>query len=196
MKATSRIKKVLPAGFMAVLLAFCLVLLPGCGKSADDLITENLTTQLDAFKNVDESIVEEISKAADDQFGSIGLDASEYVSALLDGFDYTIGDITVDGDTATVALSVTAKSLSDVGTKFMTEYTNRLNSMDVSSISDESQLYSIAGDALMSAIKEVEPKTVECTVAYSKDEDGNWSPDASIGSTIYSAIDAGQASAQ
>lgn len=193
MNIKSFITKVFPMGCMAVLLVCCLVALPGCGSSDDELITENLTTQLNALKNVDDNVVDEVASAAEDEFGSIGLDATDYVKSLLDGFDYTIGKITVDGETASVDLSVTAKSLSDIQSQFMTEYTNQLNAIDGTSIADDSTLYQMAGDALMSAIDAAEPKTVDCTIEYSKDDDGNWTPNDPVGTTIYAAIDAAPA---
>jgi len=100
-------KKLLLAPLMAVLVA-CVVVLSGCGgPSIEELITEDLTTQFDEVKNGGDDFLSGLEEASGDEFEQLGIDPKEYAKTYLEGFDYEIGDVTVDEDkgVATAAVS-------------------------------------------------------------------------------------------
>lgn len=91
-------KKLLLAPLMAVLVA-CVVVLSGCGgPSVEELITEDLTTQFDEVKNGGDDFLSGLEEASGDEFEQLGIDPKEYAKTYLEGFDYKIGDMTVDED--------------------------------------------------------------------------------------------------
>ena len=95
------------------------------------------------------------------------------MSAYLDGFDYSVGDVKVDGDSATVHLSITCRSMGEATEAFMGAYNDAL--ADVKDLTDTDALYELAGKTLLESLSSTQPKTVECDVQCQKDSDGNWS---------------------
>ena len=109
-------KKLLLAPLMAVLVA-CVVLLSGCGgPSVEELITKDLTTQFDEVKNGGDDFLAGLEEASGDEFEQLGIDPKEYAKSYLEGFDYKIGDVTVDEDkgTATAEVTITCKSMNQI----------------------------------------------------------------------------------
>ena len=109
-------KKLLLAPLMAVLVA-CVVVLSGCGgPSVEELITEDLTTQFDEVKNGGDDFLAGLEEASGDEFEQLGIDPKEYAKSYLEGFDYKIGDVTVDEDkgTATAEVTITCKSMNQI----------------------------------------------------------------------------------
>ena len=91
-------KKLLLAPLMAALVA-CVVLLSGCGgPSVEELITNDLTSQFDEIKNGGDDFLAGLEEASGDEFEQLGIDPKEYAKSYLEGFDYKIGDVTVDED--------------------------------------------------------------------------------------------------
>ena len=119
----NRVLKVLTCSITAVLALSVGLVLGACsGPSPEEAIREDLTANLDRVKELDDATVEELVGS----MGTLGLEtygieASDVVRSLLDGFDYTIDDITVDdeGTSAVASVSVTCKSASD--------FTERIN---------------------------------------------------------------------
>lgn len=94
-------KKLLLAPLMAALVA-CVVLLSGCGgPSVEELITNDLTSQFDEIKNGGDDFLSGLEEASGDEFEQLGIDPKEYAKSYLEGFDYKIGDVTVDEDKGT-----------------------------------------------------------------------------------------------
>ena len=117
-------KKLLLVPLMAVLVA-CVVVLSGCGgPSVEELITEDLTTQFDEVKNGGDDFLAGLEEASGDEFEQLGIDPKEYAKSYLEGFDYKIGDVTVDEDkgTATAEVTITCKSMNQIVEDFATQY--------------------------------------------------------------------------
>ena len=109
-------KKLLLAPLMAALVA-CVVLLSGCGgPSVEELITNDLTSQFDEIKNGGDDFLSGLEEASGDEFEQLGIDPKEYAKSYLEGFDYKIGDVTVDEDkgTATAEVTITCKSMNKI----------------------------------------------------------------------------------
>ena len=105
----NRVLKVLVCSIAAVLALGAGLALGACsGPSPEELIREDLTANLDRVKELDDATVEELV----DSMGTIGLEdygieASDVVTSLLDGFDYTIDGIAVDDEGTSAVASVT-----------------------------------------------------------------------------------------
>lgn len=163
-------KKFAPAAVAAALLALAIAL-AGCssGPSDEDVIRQGVSEELAAIKAVDDEFISSVEEDAGEDLKTLGIDARDFMSAYLDGFDYSVGDVKVDGDSATVHLSITCRS--------MGEATEALTGAlaDAKDLTDTDALYELAGKTLLESLSATQPKTVECDVQCQKDSDGNWS---------------------
>ena len=62
------------------------------------------------------------------EFEQLGIDPKEYAKSYLEGFDYKIGDVTVDEDkgTATAEVTITCKSMNQIVEDFATQYQEKV----------------------------------------------------------------------
>lgn len=166
-------KKLKLAPIVAVLAALVIALV-GCssGPSDADVIRQGIDEEFASIKSGDDELLSAVEEGAGEDMQTLGIDAKEFMAAYLDGFDYTIGDIKVDGDAATVHISVTCRSMSDITGAFETAFTDALADVDAT---DEDALYKLAGQVLMQCTKDAELKTSEFDVDCEKDSDGTWS---------------------
>ena len=165
----------LAAVMLAVAIAACLAVLPGCSKSAEDTIRESLTRQLDVFKADDKKdLLKDLVKPAKSALDQLGVDADEFGVAYLKGFDYELGGITVDEDAGTAKLVVTVsiKSMNDILNSFTTSYQEWATAQDSAPSNDE--LMKKGGELLMDEVEAAKPKKVDVTLAYKKGDDGTW----------------------
>ena len=146
-------KKLLLAPLMAVLVA-CVVVLSGCGgPSVEELITEDLTTQFDEVKNGGDDFLSGLEEASGDEFEQLGIDPKEYAKSYLEGFDYKIGDVTVDEDkgVATAEVSITCKSMNKIVEDFSTQYQEKVAALDT--VPSDDELYKMAGQVMVDVTK-------------------------------------------
>ncbi|WP_317415280.1 hypothetical protein [Thermophilibacter provencensis] len=191
----NRVLKVLTCSITAVLALSVGLVLGACSSpSPEEAIREDLTANLDRVKELDDATVEELVSS----MGSLGLEtygieASDVVRSLLDGFDYTIDDITVDdeGTSAVASVSVTCKSASDfterinqAATDLATELMNDPSGLEL--LSDEEALNARIGEVVMETLDEVELQQTSIEIDYSKTDDGWTASDASELAQIFS----------
>ena len=149
---------------MAAALLALAIALAGCssGPSDEEVNRQGVSEELAAIKAGDDELISSVEE-----------DARDFMSAYLDGFDYSVGDVKVDGDSATVHLSITCRSMGEATEAFMGAYGDALaNAKD---LTDTDALYELAGKTLLESLSATQPKTVECDVQCQKDSDGNWS---------------------
>ena len=173
-------KKLLLAPLMAVLVA-CVVVLSGCGgPSVEELITEDLTTQFDEVKNGGDDFLSGLEEASGDEFEQLGIDPKEYAKTYLEGFDYKIGDVTVDEDkgVATAEVSITCKSMNKIVEDFSTQYQEKVAALDTVP-SDQ---------VIVDVTKATEPRKTTGIFKYTCKDDGEWSADDSVNSEMMDAM--------
>ena len=181
-------KKLLLAPLMAVLVA-CVVLLSGCGgPSVEELITEDLTTQFDEVKNGGDDFLAGLEEASGDEFEQLGIDPKEYAKSYLEGFDYKIGDVTVDEDngTATAEVTITCKSMNQIVEDFATQYQEKVAALD--SMPSDDELYKMAGQVMVDVTKAAKTKDTTVTFKYTANDDGEWSADDSATTEMMNAM--------
>ncbi len=191
-------KKLLLAPLMAALVA-CVVLLSGCGgPSVEELITNDLTSQFDEIKNGGDDFLAGLEEASGDEFEQLGIDPKEYAKSYLEGFDYKIGDVTVDEDkgtattvdedkgTATAEVTITCKSMNKIVEDFATQYQEKVAALDA--MPSEDDLYKMAGQVMVDVTKSAKPKDSKVTFKYSADDDNVWSADDSAVTEMMSAM--------
>ncbi|MEE0540230.1 MAG: hypothetical protein UC421_04785 [Collinsella sp.] len=181
-------KKLLLAPLMAALVA-CVVLLSGCGgPSVEELITNDLTSQFDEIKDGGDDFLSGLEKASGDEFKQLGIDPKEYAKSYLEGFDYKIGDVTVDEDkgTATAEVTITCKSMNKIVEDFATQYQEKVAALDTTPSEDD--LYEMAGQVMVDVTKAAKTKDTKVTFKYSANEDNEWSADDSATTEMMNAM--------
>lgn len=181
-------KKLLLAPLMAALVA-CVVLLSGCGgPSVEELITNDLTSQFDEIKNGGDDFLSGLEEASGDEFEQLGIDPKEYAKSYLEGFDYKIGDVTVDEDkgTATAEVTITCKSMNKIVEDFATQYQEKVAALDTTPSEDD--LYKMAGQVMVDVTKAAKTKDTKVTFKYSANEDNEWSADDSATTEMMNAM--------
>lgn len=181
-------KKLLLAPLMAALVA-CVVLLSGCGgPSVEELITNDLTSQFDEIKNGGDDFISGLEEASGDEFEQLGIDPKEYAKSYLEGFDYKIGDVTVDEDkgTATAEVTITCKSMNKIVEDFATQYQEKIAALDT--MPSEDDLYKMAGQVMVDVTKAAKTKDTKVTFKYSANDDNEWSADDSATTEMMNAM--------
>ncbi|WP_295995811.1 hypothetical protein [uncultured Adlercreutzia sp.] len=165
--------------------------LSGCTQPQDDseAIRQSLSSELDSIKNLDDTFVTEFSESINmSQLSMYGIDGVEFMKAYLNGFDYTIDDITVNGDTAEAQITLTCKSytgyqkaLEEAVTK-ITENPDELAGMSNEDINKK------IGEIVTGSLDNVELKPTEpITITYTKVNDV-WEPASSTSGDISAAL--------
>lgn len=181
-------KKLLLAPLMAALVA-CVVLLSGCGGPlVEELITNDLTSQFDEIKNGGDDFLSGLEEASGDEFEQLGIDPKEYAKSYLEGFDYKIGDVTVDEDkgTATAEVTITCKSMNKIVEDFATQYQEKIAALDT--MPSEDDLYKMAGQVMVDVTKAAKTKDTKVTFKYSANKDNEWSADDSATTEMMNAM--------
>ncbi len=171
---------------MLVSLASALML-GGCsGTSAEDLIRDDIVEYLSDFDSSGAAFVEALEEQSGDELDQLGISADYFADAYLDGFGYEVGDITVDGDSATVEVTITLKSYSDIMSAFESDFTEWIYGLEASDIVDmsESEMYEYAGQMLLDVMTETEPTEQTFDVSYTKNSDGDWEMDSGLESEM------------
>ena len=153
--------------------AFCMV---GCSTANDEnLIREKLAEELDAFKNMDDSAMSEIATVAENAgLDEIGIDSQEFATAVLDGFDYSIDDVTVDGKTAVATVTIVSKSSSDFETRINEVVESITNDPEIAGM-DQDAIMAKLSEAVMQAFDETEIVTETAEIEYELN-DNTWEP--------------------
>lgn len=182
-------KKLIATIALTGLLAFSFVTLAGCGgKSDEDVIREAITDELDAYKNLDESVVDELIADMDvDQLAMFGIDGVEFMRSYLNGFDYTVESVTVDGDTAQAVITLTCKSFSGYEQALESASESFGSGAAVEDMTVE-EMYTMVGQLIMEALDSVEvAQTKPITIEYVK-ADNVWEPSATASNDVATAM--------
>lgn len=176
---------------LAIAAIACTALLGACGSpSIEEQVRADLT---EAFDNISPENAEFVDRLADSTGGSLevlDLDAEEFAKGYFDGFEYEIGDISVDdkAGTATAEVKVKMKSLTDAMTDFTADYEAWIMSIDPSAVPSEDELYAKGGELMMASIAETPAEESDITFTYSKNEDGEWEPSEGAEEAILGAM--------
>lgn len=100
------------AAVLALAAMMAALSLAGCSAGNDEqVIRDGLAAELEAFKNPTEEGLAPYIGAYDgtqlEELEAAGVDLYEFLGHAFRGFDYEIGDINVDGDTATANVKLT-----------------------------------------------------------------------------------------
>ena len=113
----------------AAVLALGAFAMAGCSSTNDEqVIRDGITKELDIFKNPTQEAlqpyIDQMDSSTMQQLEAYGIDLVEFFQHALSKFDYEIGDITIDGDKATAAITVTNIDVAAITNDTMTELQN------------------------------------------------------------------------
>ncbi|MBM6691684.1 hypothetical protein H6A71_01060 [Bifidobacterium pullorum subsp. saeculare] len=107
----------------------------------------------------------------------MGIDADRFAEAFLDGFDYTVGDVTFRNGMATVEATIESRSLDDIMTGFRDDYYARLETLSLAELSDQNTLVRLAGQTMMDTVETAETVETDCEFTYMRTPKGRWKCD-------------------
>ena len=154
-------KSIARALLAAVVCAMMALTLTACAsESAEDIIRNDLTEELEAIKNLDQEILDELLASMGDLgLEEYGITSEDLCRAWLDGFDYSIDSVVVDGDSAVATVTISCRSLID---GMYAWYYDVLDDESIYSMSEE-ELNAYIGSALFEALSNasIETNTVD-----------------------------------
>lgn len=166
----------------AALAALALVLagalaagLSGCGQPPEELIRDGVESELAEIKAMEGEAWDDVMEgmaASSAGLAQYGVDGEDLCRALLDGFDYKVEKVSVDGSTATVEVETTCRSLAAVG-----EALNAKVEAYAESAPMEGADVSMVGELLMEAMAEAPLETTTLALPYELDG-STWAPGA------------------
>ena len=107
-----RALSVFAAGMLSLGLALGLASCGPAGPSDEELIKTSIDELIATFKNpTEENLAEYIGDTDMSEFEQYGIDIYEFFRNMFKRLDYTIDDVQVEGDTATVTMTVTNADL-------------------------------------------------------------------------------------
>ncbi len=146
-----------------LLLALCLVLLAACGEPSP---SDALKADIEKAKSSPDEIIEGIGS---DGFGE------EATQALIDkvlDFDYKLGEEKVDGETATVDLTITTYPLGEIFTNVLSElFSSNLEELGAMT---EEELTAYMDETLISNLDKAEKNFETDLTVTLKKQDGKW----------------------
>lgn len=155
-------KRIAIAILTSMLGIFAVIALAGCAASSRDVLQETVQAEFDSYKNQEDAVLEKIAKTAETGgLAELGISPSEFATQVLNGFDYKIDDISIDGSTAFVTVTITSKSSSDFQ-KRLNEGVEEFVSSASSSLLSPEQKSTEIGDIAMNVLENTE--TVEETI--------------------------------
>jgi hypothetical protein len=140
---------------LAALLSLAMLLaVTGCLGSDEAVIRDGLTSEFDELKN----------PSSDTWADVAGEMPTDVIDAWLGGFNYEIGEIIINGDTATAAVTFTNKQLMPA----ILSATERMETEDLSSITTEEEGMAKSTEMILEELQKSQAKTTEVVIECEK----------------------------
>ena len=125
-----------------------------------------------------------------DQLATYGIDAKSFIAAYLDGFDYRIDEVKVDGDSATATVVLTCKKF-DAFAQALTEATTALAEDGQTAELDADQINEKVGQLVLEALGSVEPTESNPVELPFTRTDNAWGPASGAEQALSTALFSG-----
>ena len=198
------IKTIVAACLAAVALSVGALSLGACGPSAEEVVRQGVADELERLKTHDEALLDEL--AANDNnlpvicgesgmvnsggLATYGIDAKSFIAAYLDGFDYRIDEVKVDGDSATATVVLTCKKF-DAFAQALTEATTALAEDGQTAELDADQINEKVGQLVLEALGSVEPTESNPVELPFTRTDNAWGPASGAEQALSTALFSG-----
>ena len=194
-----KIATVLLACVMTIGLGVAIV---GCsgGQSDEQAIKAELDKELGMLKNPTEEnlkalLGDKISQL--DQVKAMGVDPIELIQHMFAKFDYSVGDVKVDGDTATAKLTLTNVDLQSVMNDVQSNMTSDSEFMakvtEAASSGDMTKVYPLVFEKMYAGIDASDKLVTSDVEMKVEKKDGQWTVNednmSDIVSSIYGGLD-------
>lgn len=148
------------------------------GNADQEAISKDLATQLDSFKSSSSQELSKTLQANDTSLQTLGIDSDEFAQALLDGFTYEIGTISVNsnGKTAIAEVNATSKTATTVLASLVNNLPNAVLKMTANDVSSEDKINKFLGTQLVEAAKSAGTEKSTFSLTYTKSGD-TWKMD-------------------
>lgn len=181
-------RKKIAALATAALMVVTLGALAGCGADDEQVIRDGLTKEFETIKSMDEATLNEYVQDMDaEDFAEFGIEPEEFVKAFFADFDYEIGDITIDGDTADATVTLTNKSISQFQSEIERIVAELMESPEATSL-DQEAFYALYGQKIMEALNNVAPATAEPIVIECTKDGSTWNVDDAASQEVLTAL--------
>jgi hypothetical protein len=141
-----RIALLVTTALMSLAMVFAIT---GCGGSDEATIRNGLTDELNDLKDPNSATWSEVA----------GEMPADVIFAWLDGYNFEIGEIAIEGDAATVKVTVTNKQLLPV---VVSTQTRLQGEIDSSMTSEE--IEKKANEILLDELQKAQPKTTDIEI--------------------------------
>lgn len=140
----------------------------------EELILSDVYWYLGDPGEADGRILAALQESGDQSFTALGITMDQFLETFLDGYDYEVGAVSVDGDTATVQLTLTVRPYDGIVAEFQRRFQEWSQTVDPSTVTSEEQIYRFAGQLLLETVDEtaVEDRAIE--IVFVQDGDGVW----------------------
>lgn len=174
----------------AAVVAFGAMALGACSAQSDeDVIKDLITADLDQVKNIDEAFLDDVISSDDISYlADYGIDGKEFVKSYLEGFDYSIDGIEVDGDSAFVSVTLICKSMSDFSDELASSVEELTSDAERLVNMDEDELNLEIGAAITNALANVQAKPSDSLVLEYQKVNGQWEPTESAEEAVASSM--------
>lgn len=183
---------------IAILASALLVLgataLAGCAapEDSEQLIREDLVSELDQIKNADEATVKEVAESMESamasqaaQMEAMGISPEEIASSMFEGFDYAIDDIKVAGEEAVAEVTVTARDFSEFATGVAEMASNAMADPQQFAGMTKEQVMTAMGDQFKQILADLPLSETDISLDYEK-KDGTWQMAPSATAELFS----------
>lgn len=173
---------------VAIAAGLLLFTLTGCGPSNEERVEQAISQPLEAIKSKDESTLASLlSDDVKQQLTYVGIDPVAYTSAFLDGFDYALGPIEIDKDTATVQVTITCKTANSIFAALQQQAKDDFESGASANNTEEQTKTVVAEDALnlINAAAPVQHDPIAITL---HKVDKSWTIDTDINGTLLKTL--------
>lgn len=171
-------KKKAAALVAAAAMVFSLAALAACGPDNEKLIRDGVTAELEGVKALDDTTMSQLTDSSGvAQMEEYGISPEDFLRSYLNGFDYSLGEVVVNGDKATVQVTLTCKDFAD--------YQTKLEEAAAALAGDESitmdNVNEKIGGIVMSTLDEVPATQIDPITLEYELVDNTWTPtDASM----------------
>jgi hypothetical protein len=173
----------------ALLVAGSCMLLAGCAENSEEAVRNAVTNELDEIKNFDAEEIEELANESTEfaALSAYGITATDAYEAIFSDFDYSIEDVKVDGDKATVGIKFTTKDLN----KFQSALVSAAQQADADGSLEgltQSEMNAKIGELVLNTIKDLpttETKVIDFDVVK---QGGSWQMANDSGEVLQEAL--------
>lgn len=159
---------------IAIALVFSCVLMlgiTGCATDSESVIRDSIEQEFNSYKNADDLAMSRVATTAEKEgLTSLGISSEDFAAAVLDGFDYEIKNININGSNATADVIIVSKSMSDFESKLSEAVQSFVASDSAQTMTSDEKSQEI-GNIAMNAFEQT--KVIEEEVQLDFTLDGN-----------------------